>query len=174
MLTRPTTRTEFAKVHPARGITINGLHYWNESMRKPSVAGRSVPVRYEPYDMGVAYTFLDGQWLECLADDYALVHGRSEREWDLILDEWREHLRQHGQKRITINGPLLAQFLEEVAVEEQILLQRQRDLEEQAIREAILGKRNGGPGHLLERTEEEDDQFDDLDLATIPRYEEYR
>ncbi len=174
MLTRPTTRTGFAHVHPSRGITVNGLHYWNESMRKSSVAGRSVPVRYEPYDMGVVYTFLDGQWLECAADDYALVHGRSEREWDLILDEWREHLRQHGQKRITINGPLLAKFLEEVAAEEQILLQRQRDLEEHTIREAILGKRDTQPGHLLERTEEEDDQFDDLDLATIPRYEEYR
>jgi putative transposase len=174
MLTRPTTRTGFAHVHPSRGITVNGLHYWNESMRKPSVAGRSVPVRYEPYDMGVVYTFLDGQWLECVADDYALVHGRSEREWNLILDEWREHLRQHGQKRITINGPLLARFLEEVAAEEQLLLQRQRDLEEHTIREAILGKWDTQPGHLLERTEEGDDQFDDLDLATIPRYEEYR
>ena len=173
MLTRPTTRTGFAHVHPSRGITVNGLHYWHESMRKPSVGGRSVPVRYEPYDMGVVYTFLDGQWLECVADDYALVHGRSEREWDLILEEWREHLRQHGQKRITINGPLLATFLEEVAAEEQLLLQRQRDLEEQTIREAILGKRNSGPRHLLERTEEEDDAFDELDLATIPRYEEY-
>jgi putative transposase len=174
MLTRPTTRTGFAHVHPSRGITVNGLHYWHESMRKPSVGGRSVPVRYEPYDMGVVYTFLDGQWLECVADDYALVHGRSEREWDLILEEWREHLRQHGQKRITINGPLLAKFLEEVAAEERLLLQRQRDLEEQTIREAILGKMNGGPRHLQERTEEEDDEEGELDLATIPRYEEYR
>jgi putative transposase len=106
MLTRPTTRSGQAKVHPSRGITVNHLHYWHESMRQPAVAGRSVPVRYEPYDMGVVYLFLDGQWLECLADDYALVHGRSEQEWELILEEWREQQRQHGQKRITINGPV--------------------------------------------------------------------
>ncbi len=174
MLTRPTTRTGFAHVHPSRGITVNGLHYWHESMRKPSVAGRSVPVRYEPYDMGVVYAFLDGQWLECVADDYALVHGRSEQEWELILDEWREHLRQHGQKRITINGPLLAQFLEEVAAEEQLLLQRQRDLEEHPIREAILGKRDIPPGQQLTLTQPEEDEEGELDLATIPRYEEYR
>jgi putative transposase len=174
MLTRPTTRTGEAKVHPARGITVNHLHYWHERMRQPALAGKRVPVRYEPYDMGVVYLFLEGQWLECLADDYALVHGRSEQEWELILEEWREQQRQHGQKRITINGPLLAEFLEEVAAEEQLLLQRQRDLEEQSIREAILGKRNQEPGHLLPLTQQEEDEFDELDLAAIPRYEEYR
>jgi hypothetical protein len=61
--------------------------------------------------------------------------------------------------------------LEQVAAEEQLLLQRQRDLEEQAIREAIVGKRNEEPGQPLARTEQEEDE---LDLATIPRYEEYR
>jgi mannose-6-phosphate isomerase-like protein (cupin superfamily) len=44
-----------------------------------------VPVRFEPYDMGVAYAYIDGQWLECIADTYAQVHGRSEKEWNLIL-----------------------------------------------------------------------------------------
>jgi hypothetical protein len=37
------------------------------------------------------YAFVRNQWLECIADDYAQVHGRSEREWHLILDEWRAH-----------------------------------------------------------------------------------
>lgn len=169
MLTRPTTRTGFAHVYPSRGITVHGLHYWHESMRKPGVYGHSVPVRYEPYDMGVVYAFLDGHWLECVADDYALVHGRSEQEWELILEEWREHLRQHGQKRITINGPLLAQFLEEVAAEEQLLLQRQRDLEEHPLREAIVGKRDILLGQPLTLPQPEDDEEGELDLATIPR-----
>lgn len=174
MLTRPTTRTGYAKVHPSRGLTVNGLHYWHERMRTPAVAGTSIPVRYEPYDMGVVYAFLDGQWLECVADAFALVHGRSERQWHLLLEEWRAQRRQHGQKRITINGPLLAQFLEDVAAEERILLQRQHDLEEHALRDALLGTRTLAPLDAMERPLEEEDAGDALDLATIPRYEAYR
>ena len=174
MLTRPTTRTGYAKIHPARGLTVNGLHYWHERMRTPAGAGQSVPVRYEPYDMGVVYAFLDGQWLTCVADAFALVHGRSEREWQLILEEWRAQRRHHGQKRLTVNGPLLAQFLEDVAAEEQILLQRQRDLEEQGLRDALLSTSTPAPLHELERSLDEEDAGDDLDLSTIPQYEAYR
>jgi hypothetical protein len=122
--------------------------------------------------MGVSYIFLDGQWLECIADEFAHVHGYSEREWSFILDEWREHQRQHGKKRVTINGPLLAQFLEEMIAEEEVLLQQQRDHEAQSIREAILGKRNMKVTEKLEPREER--PVAEVDLTRIPRYEEYR
>ena len=60
MLTRPTTRTGYAIVHRSRGLTVNGLHYWHERCAPRTVVGRRVPVRYEPYDMGVVYAFLMG------------------------------------------------------------------------------------------------------------------
>jgi putative transposase len=138
MQTRPTTRTGKAKVYRGRGITINGLQYWHERMMASDVAGQTVPVRFEPYDMGVAYVYIDGHWLECIADAYAQVHGRSEKEWNLILDEWREHQRQHAHKRVTLNGPLLAQFLQQVEQEETFSLQHEREYEEQALRRACL------------------------------------
>jgi putative transposase len=121
--------------------------------------------------MSRAYAFLDGQWLPCTADAFFQVQGRSEREWHLILDEWREQQRQHGKKRVTVNGPLLAQFLEEMATEEQLLLQQQRDLEGLPIREAIVGRslvRLKEPGAEAEVVDEE------LDWASLPQYEEYR
>jgi len=139
MQTRPTTRTGRAKIYRGRGITINGLQYWHERMMASDVAGQTVPVRFEPYDMGVAYAYIDGQWLECIADTYAQVHGRSEKEWNLILDEWREHQRQHAYKRVRLNGPLLAQFLHQVEQEETFSLQHQREYEEQALRQVSLG-----------------------------------
>jgi putative transposase len=168
MLTRPSTRTGVVKIHPARGMTVNGLHYWHDSMRSTQVAGQTVPVRYEPYDMGVAYAYISGQWLECIADAFAQAHGRSEREWNLILDEWREQQRQHRQKRITLNGPLLAQFLQQLESDEVLLLQRQRDLEEQAQRSALLLRTP-----LEMKTRKEPAQIE-LDLTRIPQYEEYR
>src|SRR5437588_11311538 len=92
--------------------------------------------------MSIAYAFVDGQWLKCTADAFFQVQGRSEREWQLILDEWRTQQRQHGRKRVSVNGALLAQFLEEIATEEQLLLQRQRDLEGVPVREAIVGQQH--------------------------------
>jgi putative transposase len=168
MLTRPTTRTGHATVDPSRGLTVNGLHYWHPAFRAPQVARSAVPVRYEPFDMSVVYAFVEGQWVECVADDFAQVHGRSEREWQLILEEWRQQRRHHGQKRVRVNGALLAQFLEDIAAEEQVLLQRQRDLEGQAIRAAICGT-PVVPTRPRPQTEDEP-----LDLTTIPHYEAYR
>lgn len=170
MLTRPTTRSGQAKVDPARGITVNWLHYWHPIMRAPQVAGSMVSVRYEPFDMGVVYAFIQGQWLACVADQYAQVHGRSEREWELILDEWRAQQRAHGKHRVSVNSRLLGAFLEEVATEEQVLLQRQRDLEGLPLREALLVSPPAPvplpspPGAPIEET---------LDLTAIPQYEEY-
>lgn len=168
MQTRPTTRTGAAKIHRSRGITVNGLQYWNERMHASDIAGHSVPVRFEPYDMGVIYAFIDGQWLECIADNYAQVHGRSEKEWDLILEEWREHQRQHSQKRQTLNGPLLAQFLQQVEQEQKVALQHQRDYEEQALRHAVLQP------YAVEVEPKAPPLPIVIDFARIPTFEEYR
>jgi hypothetical protein len=46
---------------------------------------------------------------------------------------------QHARKRVTLNGPLLAQFLQQVEQEETFSLQHQREYEEQALRLARLG-----------------------------------
>ena len=74
----------------------------------------------------------------------------------------------HAQKRISINGPLLAQFLQKLENDEALVLQQQRDFEEHPLRTSILlrpqpARLEPGPPPLIE-----------LDLATIPRYEEYR
>ena len=168
MQTRPTTRTGVAKISPARGITVNGLQYWHERMQARDIAGLSVPVRFEPYDMGLAYAYIDGQWLECIADTFAQVHGRSEKEWNLILDEWREQQRQHARKRITLNGPLLAQFLHRLEQEEALSLQHQKDYEEQVLRQTLLHQEPPLPHARQDATEIR------IDFAHIPQFEEYR
>ncbi len=167
--TRPSTRTGVAKIHQSRGITVNGLQYWHECMRLPTVFGQTVHVRYEPYNMGFAYAYIDGQWVECIADTFLQVHGRSEHEWNLIVEEWREHQRQHNLKRVTLNGPRLASFLRELEKDEAWLLQRQRDLEEQPQREALLlvGSQN------VRETPKAPTPPIELDLSNIPHYEVY-
>jgi hypothetical protein len=64
------------------------MQYWHERMMAFDVAVQSVPVRFEPYDMGVAYAYIDDQWLECVADAYAQVRGRSENGLICIIDRY--------------------------------------------------------------------------------------
>lgn len=171
MLTCPTTRTRSVKLDAIRGIVVNGLRYYHPLMRSSREAGKRVEVRYEPFNMGIAYAFVDGQWLTCTADAFLQVQGRSERAWELILDEWREQQRTHGRKRMTIDSTLLGAFLEEVLLEEPLLRQQHCDLEETSLREAILGKPNVASLPLETINPDVDEE---IDLTTIPNLEEYR
>ncbi len=171
ILTCPTTRTGSAKLDAARGIVVNGLRYGHPLMRTSRDAGKPVEVRYEPFDMSVAYAFVDGQWLMCTADAFLQVQGRSEREWELLLDEWREHQRAHHRKRVSVDSALLATFLQDVLAEEALLSQQQRDLEGASIREAIVGQ---SKTERLPPSNADAEMDDELDLATLPHYEEYR
>ena len=75
--------------------------------------------------------------------------------------------RQHGRTRGTLNGPLLAPFLQKLENDETLLLQRQRDLEEQAHRSALRVKTpralkpHAAPPPVA------------LDRTKLPQYEEY-
>ena len=171
ILTCPTTRTNTAKLDAARGVVVNGLRYYHPLMRSSREAGSRVEVRYEPFDIGIAYAFVDGQWLRCTADAFLQVQGRSEREWDLLLDEWRAQQRAHHRTRVSLDSARLAAFLQEMLAEETLLAKQQRDLEGMSIREAIVG-----PLKLAHfpPSQVEVELDDALDLTTLPTLEEYR
>ena len=128
ILTLPSTRKGTAKIVAGRGMKVNRLYYWSEHFHNPSWETREVPVRYDPFDVGTAYAFVDGQWVECISECYTVLHGRSEREVHLASEELRRRSGNHsGQFGIT--AIKLAEFLESVEVEEAILIQRLSDLE---------------------------------------------
>lgn len=63
VLTFPTTPRGEARVQPGHGVKVNYLYYWNELFRRPEVEWTRVPVRYDPFDAGTAYAFVQGQWV---------------------------------------------------------------------------------------------------------------
>ena len=131
ILTLPSTRKGTAKIVAGRGMKVNHLYHWSVHFRNPTWETREVPVRYDPFDVGTAYVFVDGQWVECYSQCYTVLHGRSEREVHLASEELRKRSGNHsGQFAITARK--LAEFLESVEVEEAILVQRLSDLEAQS------------------------------------------
>jgi hypothetical protein len=130
--TLPTTRKGTAKISPARGIKINHVLYWSEHFRNPTWETKQIAVRYDPFDIGVTYAFVDRQWVECYSEYYKVLHGHSEREVQLVSEELRKRHQNHSG-HFVITARKIAEFLESVELEEEILAQRLRDLESRSL-----------------------------------------
>lgn len=126
--TLPTTPKGVAKVVPGRGIKVNRIYYWSDRFRDPAVEGVKVAVRYDPFDAGAAYAFLERQWVRCYSEHHIVFQGKSEKEILLASCELRRHHQvcAGGQAATTRR---LADFLESVESEELLLKQRMRDRE---------------------------------------------
>jgi putative transposase len=135
MATAPSTQKGTAKVHPGRGVTINHFLYWCQAFRDPLVENHSVPVRYDPYDMGVAWAFVRGHWMECHSQFYSDLKGRSEKEVRLAATKIRKQMHEYSQSRTTITASQQAAFLRKIHQDEEMLLQRLRDQEIRSLRE---------------------------------------
>jgi len=89
LLTLPSTSKGTAKIQPGKGVKIRSVNYWADQMRSPKYEGKSVAVKYDPENMGVAWAYLD-QWVRCRAGTHLNLEGRSEKEIKLATKEFRQ------------------------------------------------------------------------------------
>ena len=136
VLTLPTTPKGTAKVIPGKGVQIHHLYYWTDLFRGPDVEKQYVAVRYDPFDAGIAYAFVDSQWAECHSEHYVTFHGRSEREVMLASQELRRAQQCHS-RQFHVTATKLARFLESVEAEEALLQQRLSDVESGRLRRSV-------------------------------------
>jgi putative transposase len=129
LMTLPTTKTGRSKVNPDFGVIINHIRYSTPHFRTARVVNEKIPVRFDPFDLGIAYSYVNGMWQRCLSDYYNVFHNRTEKEILLATAEIKE--LKKGRGRFNLNAKLLAQFLLGIdAAENQLILaQRQKDIE---------------------------------------------
>lgn len=140
ILTLPTTQSGKVKVHPAKGIQIRGIHYWNSAFRDPLIQKTDVEARYDPFDVGIAYAYIRGQWVKCISEYYAIFKGRSEKEIWLATAELQKRNSNHD-KQLTVRAKKLAEFLSTAEAEEVLLAQRLRDAQGKEVFQVIDGVR---------------------------------
>jgi putative transposase len=136
MQTLPSTAKGTATVDAQRGVKILGIYYWHDAFRDPRLTRRQVPVRYDPFDIGIAYAFVRDQWVLCHSEQYATLAGYSERARHLITQRLRERARSHGRS-FSVSAAQLAQFLGSIEAQEVVLTQRLRDGEGRRLRAGI-------------------------------------
>ncbi|HEX3642761.1 MAG TPA: Mu transposase C-terminal domain-containing protein [Ktedonobacteraceae bacterium] len=180
----PTTAKGTAMIEPGRGVKINHLYYWSDEFRPSAIEHTQVPIRYDPFDIGVAFAFVQGHWVQCISEYYLQFKGHSERELLLATAELRQRLRNQS-KEFSITGKRLAEFLASVEAHEGVLTQRLQDAEAQDVLalmggyQAGLSKEDvylpGGEIHQQVPSSEQDQSEKPADVyAGLEIYEEYQ
>lgn len=181
ILTLPTTAKGTAKVIPLQGVKINHIYYWHNSFRNSEIEKTQVSVRYDPYDVGIAYAYIKGQWVSCISQHYSTFAGHSEREMMVASVELRKQNQNHS-KQFTVTAKALAEFLKSAEAQEAVLLQRLRDLEAKEVLSVIDGERVEQKSHVTEQTEdlflpplsiEPSDNYQQSESEEIEPYEEF-
>jgi putative transposase len=145
MLTLPSTKKKgsggTAKVQAGGNIQINTFNYWNDILRNPKFVGQNVKVRYDPFDISVAYAYLDKQWVKLDSDYKEVFRGMSEKVRKILSAEIRRRNKLNGiNKDITLND--YVDFMETNDGRELIEQQKRKDRASKAIIQAIDGNRN--------------------------------
>jgi hypothetical protein len=135
LMTMPSTAKGTAKV-TVRGIKVNYCYYSSPALRILSRIGERVPVRFDPFDMGIAYAYIENKWHECHSEHYVVFRGRSQREVQLASERLREKFRLAGAQE-SVNAQRLADFLTTAEAEEAIALQRLHELEMETSEPAV-------------------------------------
>lgn len=138
ILTLPTTAKGKALVQPGKGIKVEHKYYWNNVFRDPKVEKTLVDVRYDPFNAGITYAYVQGIWIECISEYYALFRGRSEKEIQLATAQIKKHIKNHASS-YKLNSKHLAKFIASAEAEEALLAQRLKDKQALEVRTFIEG-----------------------------------
>jgi putative transposase len=129
-------RSGTAKVVPSKGVKINYIFYWNPVFTNPDVEGNRIPVRYDPFDTGHCYAYVNKQWMECLSEHYNTFKGCSEKLITLASEELKRKAK-FTTKDFNLNASKLAALLNSIENEEAILRQKRYDREQLGVLSVI-------------------------------------
>jgi putative transposase len=138
MESSPTTTKGTAKNERGRGIKIHGIYYSALALRSPNVEGTQVKVRYDPFNIGVAYAYVGNTWVKCLSQYHGVLQGHTEKELMLASKEIRQQSHLHNKNRV-VTAKRLAEFLADLSDHEAVRQQRLRDLEGKPILDQLEG-----------------------------------
>jgi transposase InsO family protein len=127
-LSLPSTRKKTAQVKLGRGVKINYVYYRAKALDVREVENQQVPVRYDPFDLGTAYAYVQGRWVQARSEHYLQLRGHSERELQLASAELHKQHRNHTRDS-AITAKRLADLFADLSSYETVLSQHWHDAE---------------------------------------------
>lgn len=121
LMTLPSPKGKTRKVHPGKGIKLSYSYYWCDEFRDPKIEDTHVEVKYDPFNIGVAYAYVNNQWVKCQSESYKYLNGKSEKEIKIITEEIRQQNKLYSQNN-TVTAKMIAQYIIEAEEKEEILI----------------------------------------------------
>ena len=138
-LTLPSTRKGVAKIDPQKGVKIHYIYYYCPAFGRPENAGKSVPVRYDPFDLNAAYAYIDHHWESLQTQGRESFMHRSCREIAIAAREIRAQHRAQGRKYVTLDANTLGAYIVSNESKELMLI-RDRDSEIRKVNSRVRGE----------------------------------
>lgn len=101
------------------GVKINYLYYWHSSFTR--IRNEKVKVKYDPFDITVAYAYVKGEWVKCCSRYLRELEGHSERELMIAAAELKKLNKLQNKQFTDITGKKLAEFFSRIEMEESAL-----------------------------------------------------
>lgn len=139
ILTMPTNKSGFAKVHNQKGIHLNYLDYWCKEFAPAKLHGESVPVRFDPDNITIAYAFVDGEWRQCISRNAYVFLQSSVSSVRAAAKELLERNSKHAKGR-QVTARQVAEFMEKIAEREDTLLEGARQRASVNAQNILAGK----------------------------------
>lgn len=137
--TCPAVRKGTAKVTPS-GIKINYRWFNCIEFQMPGILGTEVEARYDPFNAGVAYAFVNRQWHTCYSEYHAAFATYSERAVWLATEQLKLEDRIAG-KQLGITADRIALFMLQREQDEDLARQVRHDTEAASHRRKIVTAR---------------------------------
>jgi putative transposase len=131
LLCMPTNKTGQAKVHRVQGIKLNYQSYWCKEFSDPALAGKQVPVRFDPDNAAKAFAYVNGSWIECISQYASIFKNRSVKQIEFITKDFKAQNKLMGKKQ-KMTALSMAQFLDKATLSENTQRQIWRDQEQLA------------------------------------------
>ena len=106
-------------------VKANYINYYSPELRP--LANLRVPVRYDPWNMGVVYCYAHNHWVKCISTLSTFI-GRSEMELKIASEEILKQKQLFAQKK-NITARKLSDLLKRAEQTEKMLIQRRHDEE---------------------------------------------
>ncbi|MFK9090108.1 TnsA endonuclease N-terminal domain-containing protein [Bacillus salipaludis] len=117
ILTLPSTPRGEVTIQPS-GIKVNYIYYWNDEFNSLRFSKKKVKVRYDPYNLGIAYAYVNKRWIRCTSEYYPIFSKLTVKELAFVTAEIKKTKQNHS-KGFTINAQKIAKFIDQLENSEQ-------------------------------------------------------
>lgn len=109
ILTLPSTSSGEATIQNS-GVKINYLYYWNDEFKSIHFKKMKIKVRFDPFNIGIAYAYVNKRWVKCISQYYSTFSNITQKELKYITAEMKKSKENHS-KSYTITAQRIANFI---------------------------------------------------------------